>query len=243
MLGDVLLINDQHKSAARTILQRVIADLKVMGQQDPAHKFVVAISGESGAGKSELAHSLALLLKERSIRVKVLHTDNYYLIPPLERREHRISNGYTCVGFEEYDWELLHNNIDDFRNNRQVLIPCIDIIAEEIDQLFTDFSKVQLLVIDGLYAIRTEDIDLRVFIDLTYRETKINQVIRCKEPTDGYRWEVLEREHRHVRSLKSLADMHVNSNYDVIDACMSLVESKKSKEDYDKPDHSDNTQP
>ncbi|MBC8524557.1 MAG: uridine kinase [Chlorobium phaeobacteroides] len=237
MLGDVLLINDQHKSAARTILKRVIADLKVIEQQDPAYKFVVAISGESGAGKSELAHSLALLLKERSIRVKVLHTDNYYLVPPLERREHRISNGYTCVGFEEYDWELLHTNIDDFRNNRQVFIPCIDIITEEIDQLFTDFSKVQLLIIDGLYAIRTEDIDLRVFIDLTYHETKISQVVRCKEPADGYRWEVLEREHHHVRSLKSLADMHVNNNYDVVDACVSVVESQKAKEDHDDPNH------
>ena len=222
MLGDVLLINDQHKSAAKVIMERVLADKNEIEKNNPGYKFVVAISGESGAGKSELAHSLALLLKTSNIRVKILHTDNYYRVPPLERREHRIRNDYKSVGFDEYDWELLHDNIEDFRNDRQVFIPCIDIITEEIDQLFTDFSKIQLLIIDGLYAIRTDDIDLRVFIDLTYHETKINQMLRCKEPADGYRWKVLEREHRHVRSLKPLADLHVDGNFDVVDSCVDF---------------------
>ncbi len=217
MLGDVLLINDQHKSAAKVIKERVLVDRNEIEKEQPGYKFVVAISGESGAGKSELAHSLALLLKSHSIRVKILHTDNYYRVPPLERRAHRVNNGYNSVGFDEYDWELLHENIEDFRNNRQVFIPCIDIITEEIDQLFTDFSKIQLLIIDGLYAIRTDDIDLRVFIDLTYHETKINQILRCKEPEDGYRMQVLEREHHHVRSLKPLADLHVDRNFDVVE--------------------------
>ena len=218
MLGDVLLINEQHKSAAKTILERVLIDRDKMVRDNPDYKFVVGISGESGAGKSELAHSLALLLKTHDLRVKVLHTDNYYRIPPLERRAHRIRNEYKLVGFDEYDWELLHHNIEDFRNSRKVFIPCIDIITEEIDQLFTDFSSIQLLIIDGLYAIRTDDIDLRVFIDLTFHETKINQMLRCKEPTDGYRWKVLEREHRHVRSLRHLADLHVDNNFEVIEA-------------------------
>lgn len=222
MLGDVLLINDQHKSAAKVIMERVLADKNEIEKDEPGYKFVVAISGESGAGKSELAHSLALLLKGCNIRVKILHTDNYYRVPPLERREHRISNEYKSVGFDEYDWELLHDNIEAFRRNERVFIPCIDIITEEIDQLFTDFSKIQLLIIDGLYAIRTDDIDLRVFIDLTYHETKINQMLRCKEPADGYRWKVLECEHHHVRSLKPLADLHVDSNYDVFESCVNI---------------------
>ena len=217
MLGDVLLINDQHKSAAKFILERVLVDKQEMEREHGTTKFVVAISGESGAGKSELAHSLALLLKALDIRVKILHTDNYYRIHPLERRAHRVNSDYESVGVEEYDWELLHDNIDDFREERQVSIPCIDIITEEVDQLFTDFSKIELLVIDGLYAIRTEGVDLRVFIDLTYHETKINQLLRCKEPADGYRWKVLEREHRHVRALKPLADLHVDRDFRVVD--------------------------
>lgn len=217
MLGDVLLINDQHKSAAKAILDRVQLDLDIVEGEGAGDKFVVAISGESGAGKSELSHSLALLLKQNGIRVKVLHTDNYYHVHPLERRDHRINNNYETVGVGEYDWQLLHQNIEDFRHGRTVTIPCIDIITEEVDQLSTDFSKIRVLIIDGLYAIRTEGVDLKVFIDLTYHETKLNQMLRCKEPTDGYRWKVLEQEHQHVRSLKPLADLHVDKNFRVFD--------------------------
>ncbi len=217
MLGDVLLINDQHKSAAKAILERVLFDMDLLEGEEEKSKFVVAISGESGAGKSEISHSLAVLLKALNIRVKILHTDNYYRVHPLDRREHRISNNFESVGVDEYDWMALQQNIDDFRNNRKVTVPCIDIITDDVDQLNTDFSNIQVLVIDGLYAIRTEGVDLRVFIDLTYHETKLNQLLRQKEPTDGYRWSVLEREHHHVRSLMHLADLHVDKNYQVFD--------------------------
>ena len=74
MLGDVLLINDMHKDAARAIAERVMEDRVT---KDERYRYVVGISGESGSGKSELAHSLGLILKENNIRVKVVHTDEY----------------------------------------------------------------------------------------------------------------------------------------------------------------------
>jgi uridine kinase len=218
MLGDVLLINDLHKAAAESIMTRVLKDKKEKEKVDPDHKYIVAISGESGAGKSELSHSLALLLKARGIRVKVLHTDNYYIVPPLLRKEWRLANGIESVGLQEYDWRLVNRNIRDFRENRHAIIPCIDIIPDQIDKLITDFRKIHLLVIDGLYAINTPDVDLRVFIELTYHETKMSQLIRGKEPADDFRLQVLEREHINVQSLRPKADLLVNRNYDVVEA-------------------------
>lgn len=50
MLGDVLLIEEKHRQAAAEIMDQMPADRK--------SKFIVAISGESGSGKSELAHCL-----------------------------------------------------------------------------------------------------------------------------------------------------------------------------------------
>ena len=97
-------------------------------------------------------------------------------------------------------------------------MPCIDIIPEQVDKLITDFAKIDLLVIDGLYAIKTEGLDLRVFIDLTYHETKLSQIERLKEIYNKERMEVLEREHINIRSLKSLADLIVNKNYKVVKA-------------------------
>ncbi|MDX9770649.1 MAG: hypothetical protein RBT19_09810 [Tenuifilaceae bacterium] len=215
MLGDVLLINDLHKAAAQQILDHLIPLREEKLAQDPDYKFIVGISGESGAGKSELSHSLALLLKAMNIRVKVIHADNYYKVPPLLRKEWRLSKGLNVIGPNEYDWDLLHKNIKEFKEDMIARIPCIDIIPEQADELITDFQKINLLIIDGLYAIKADNIDLKIFIELTYLETKMMQLMRGKEEVDEFRTKILEREHMGVISLRPLAHLIVDKNYDV----------------------------
>ena len=214
MLSDVLLIRDMHKSAAESIANRVLED---RDKKPLNHRFIVAISGESGAGKSEVSHSLALCLKHESIRVKILHTDNYYKVPPLLRSEWRKNQGIETVGIDEYDWSLINRNIQDFIDERESMMPCIDIIPEQVDKLITDFKKIDLLVIDGLYALKADNIDLRVFIDLTYHETKISQIVRGKENMNEFRLKVLEQEHQSIVSLKPLADLIIDKSYEVFD--------------------------
>ena len=215
MLGDILLINDMHKDAAQMIFERVMEDRNKL---EDRYRYVVGISGESGSGKSELAHSLGKLLKENHIRVKVVHTDNYYKIQPLLREEWRRNKGFDKIGIEEYDWIKIRKTIRDFKEEQECMIPCIDLIPEQVDKLITDFSKIDLLIIDGLYAINAPDVDLRVFIDLTYHETKINQIIRMKEALSDFRMAILEKEHQAVSSLKPMADLIVDKSYQVVTA-------------------------
>jgi uridine kinase len=75
-----------------------------------------------------------------------------------------------------------------------------------------------MLIIDGLYAINTEGVDLRVYIKLTYRETKKAQKDRGKEPQNEYRMRVLEQEHKQVLSIKHKADFFVDMDYMVVKA-------------------------
>jgi len=213
MLGDILLINDMHKEAAHAICDYVIND---RANQEERYRYVVGISGESGSGKSELAHALGKELKDRNVRVKVIHTDNYYRIQPLLREEWRRNKGFDHIGIEEYDWVKIRKTLRDFREEQECVIPCIDLIPEQVDKLITDFSKIDLLILDGLYAINADDIDLKVFIDLTYHETKINQIIRLKEALSDFRLGILEREHQAVISLKHQADLVVDKSYQVV---------------------------
>lgn len=215
MLGDILLINDMHKEAAATICEIVMKDLETKGDR---YRYIVGISGESGSGKSELAHSLGKALKEQHIRVKVIHTDNYYKIQPLLREEWRRNKGFDRIGLDEYDWIKIRKTIRDFKEEQECMIPCIDLIPEQVDKLLTDFSKIDLLIVDGLYAINAPDIDLRVFIDLTYHETKINQIIRMKEALSDFRMSILEHEHQAVRSLMPMAQLIIDKSYQVVDA-------------------------
>jgi uridine kinase len=213
MLGDVLLINDMHKEAAGAICEKVMADRE---SQEDRYRYVVGISGESGSGKSELAHALGICLKSHNIRVKVVHTDNYYRIQPLLREEWRRNKGFDQIGINEYDWIKIRKTLRDFKEEQECMIPCIDLIPEQVDKLITDFSKVDLLIVDGLYAIKANDIDMRVFIDLTYHETKINQIIRMKEALSDFRLGILEQEHQAVSSLKQMADLVVDKSYQVV---------------------------
>lgn len=209
MLGDVLLITEKHENAAKAILPFIL--------EHKVPKMLIGISGESGSGKTELAHVLAKMLRKEGIVAKPLHIDNYYRIHPLLRTEWRKQHGIDkAVGFTEYDWDTINKNLDDFRNDRVSTMPCIDLVTEQVDQLTTDFKGVDMLIVDGLYAIKTDGIDVRIFIELTYHETKKAQVVRGKEPQNEYRMQVLEREHQVVQSLRSTAGIFVNMEYQVV---------------------------
>lgn len=211
MLGDVLLITEKHKTAAEKILKVVMEHKK--------DKMVIAISGESGSGKSELTHSLAKLLRKEGIFAKPLHTDNYYMTDPLKRKEWRVARGIeNSVGYHEYDWAMIHKNIDDFKHSRKSGMPCVDLVTEQVDWLVTDFRTVDMLIVDGLYAIKAEGVDVKVFIELTYLETKEKHTkdARGKEVMDEVRWAILGQEHNMVQAMKPLAHLLINLDYDVV---------------------------
>jgi uridine kinase len=208
MLGDVLLITEKHQKAGEIIIEQILA------HQKP--KMIIGISGESGSGKSELAHVIAKGLRKHGIFAKPLHIDNYYRILPLLRTEWRKENGIqNVVGYSEYDWDTINRNIAEFKSGKISTGPCVDLVTEQVDQLTTDYSTVDMLVVDGLYAIKTEGIDLSIFIELTYHETKKAQVVRGKEPQNEYRMAVLEQEHQMVLALRPKADILINMEYEV----------------------------
>lgn len=208
MLGDVLLIEDKHRNAGEIIINEILKQKK--------DRMIIAISGESGTGKTELAHVIAKGLRAHGIFAKPIHIDNYYRILPLERTAWRQENGIeNVVGYGEYDWDTIYKNIDDFKNKRQSTMPCVDLVTEQVDSVTTNFAEVDMIIIDGLYAIKTDNVDLRIFIDITYHETGKAQKLRGKEPQNEYRMKVLLKEHEMVRNLKSSADILITKDYQV----------------------------
>lgn len=208
MLGDVLLIADKHREAGQIIIDLIIKNRKP--------KMMIAISGESGSGKTELAHVIAKGLRQHGIMAKPLHIDNYYRIHPHIRTEWRKEHGIeNVVGPGEYDWDTINRNIGEFKEGKISTGPCVDLVTEQIDQLTTDYNGIDMLIIDGLYATKVADLDLRIFIELTYHETKKAQAVRGKEPQNEYRMQVLEKEHQEVQILKPLAQVLIDKEYKV----------------------------
>jgi len=209
MLEDVLLLKDEHYKAADQILQRLLPL--------NSKRTVIGISGESGAGKSELAYVLGRKIRQNGKLAKIIHIDNYYNVPPQEKTAWRKKHGIDKIGLDEYNWDLINKNIREFREGKKAKMPCVDLLTDITDELITDFKPIYYLMVEGLYSLMA-DVDLRIFITLTYYDTKKAQLVRGKEPQNEFRFQVLEQEHRVVQSLRPLADLLVTKEFDVIDA-------------------------
>ena len=175
------------------------------------------ITGESGSGKSVIAHMVGKILKKKGVVSKILHTDNYYTVLPHLRTEWRKENGLSGIGDHEYNFDLLNKHIQAFIRGEKATMPCVDLINDYVDQLTTDFSRIQVLIIEGLYAIKAQA-DTKVFIDLTYKDTKIAQKFRGKEVLDEFRLQVLEKEHQAIRALRHHAELIITRQLKLISA-------------------------
>jgi uridine kinase len=129
-----------------------------------------------------------------------------------------VEHGVDNIGYTEYDWDLINQNMTEFREDKaDVIMPCIDLLTDQEDKLLTSFKGLRYMIIEGLYAVKAEA-DLRVFIDVTYHDTKKAQIVRGKEKMDDWRLSVLKREHEVIRSLRPLADLIVIPDFDVVEA-------------------------
>jgi len=208
MIGDVLLIEQKHERVARELAAKI--------NKRQFERIAVAIGGESGSGKSEIAETLRTVLDTEGYRVKILHLDNYYKVPPAQRNDYRREHGMSAVGLHEINWEILEENVVAFRKGKPTTIPFIDLYTDQEDKLITDFKDIDVLLIEGLYACNAPA-DVNVLIDLTYHETKKAQIKRKKEKVDELRFKVLEKEHQEVVKLRPRTDYFVAPNFTLID--------------------------
>jgi uridine kinase len=206
-LGDILVIKESHKKAAREITDLVLQEWK-------GEKVTLAIGAESGAGKSEIAHVVAqnLFKSEQQLRAFIVHTDDFFLLPHKERNELRKKTNLASIGPSEIDFDELRHVLHKFRNNGQMLLPILEFITSSAYKLFVDFRDVQVLICEGLYAPML-DVTYKIFMDLTYHDTKEFRQERGKEVINEFRLKVLEREHQAVSQLREQVGYLITKDY------------------------------
>lgn len=205
MQGDILFINKNHVTAAKNIFEQHL-------EGKPLNKYIITVTGETQTGKSEIAYLLARLLAGDGKTAKVLNMDSYYRIPPKERHEWRKKNGIDSIGVEEYDWDKVKETVDAFKKGEKAQVPYVDVITKQVDQLTTDFKGVDVLILNGLYAIACKKSDLNVFIELDFHDSIKEQKESKNEVLDEWRMKELEKEHQVVQSLKNKGDYFVDSD-------------------------------
>jgi uridine kinase len=210
MIGDILLIQAFHKKLATEIIDII----GTYGEK----RIVIAISGASGSGKSELAHSISMQYKAKKCPAKVLSTDDFYATLPSDRGRIRQEKGIEqYVGPGEYDWLAISACLESFWMSLSASLPIVDGHTDQVDTLITHFGAVEILILEGLYAIKAEGVDFRIYLERSWEDTLQAQVLRGKENLDETRMRILQQEHKMVESLRPGANLVINRDLSITD--------------------------
>lgn len=195
------------------ILQRLAAP---MAARRPVR---VGIAGESGSGKTVLAHALQEAVHAGGQRALVIQLDDYFRLPPRDNEARRRAD-MSWVGPGEVDCDRLDRDLARVADGaRQLVKPLVDypanVILEETLDLTNlgDLAELGMVLVEGTYVGMLRNIDLLIFIDRSYHDTREARRARGREAQDEWLEAVLAIEHGHIRGYRDRADMVIDRNY------------------------------
>ncbi len=211
MKGDILIIDNNHRKSADQIVDFILKDI-----QKTNHKFVITVAGESGAGKSEIALSIADKLKEFGIQSYIFGQDDYFKLPPKTNASQRVKN-ISWVGMQEVKLDLLDQNIFDILNGKTMITkPLVDFDADEIGEEKINLAEFKVLIAEGTYTTTLKNVNCRIFIDRNKMDTLESRKKRAREKQDDFLDRVLTIEHEIILKQKDLADIVISKDWNAL---------------------------
>jgi len=191
-------------------------------------KYVITVAGESGSGKTEIARELSHILTKNHISNVIFKQDHYFYNLPKDNEKLR-SKDISIVGTGEVDLKLLDKHIKLFRNRKtnSIIKPRIFRKTNTRTKETVKCKNVKVLIIEGTYASLLKNVDKRVFLLRTYKDTHYARFLRSKVCKEREKYcthleKILEIEHKIISKHKKLADIIIKKN-------LSATEKRKSK--------------
>jgi uridine kinase len=209
MIGDKVVPKPHHKQAARKIfalLEQQLFDIRL----------TIAIAGESGSGKSEIAFELAELFAAKDKPALILQQDDYFFYPPKSNHQMRLKN-IKHVGLTEVNLSLLNRHLGAFKMSphKPVEKPLVIFEEDRITRESVQLDEFEILIAEGTYTTVLSSADVRVFIDRSFEQTKAARLERGRDTIDEFSEQVLQIEHDIISKHKKMASIIVDKNYDV----------------------------
>jgi uridine kinase len=211
MRGDKLIIEPHHREAATNLASLLERRLSDRGDAP----LIVSIGGESGSGKSELAAALADELRARDVPVLVIQQDDYFIHPPkTNERKRREEIGW--VGPQEVRLDLLDANLKALIDGAEAIVkPLVFYDEDRIGEERLSAEGARVVVVEGTYTSLLRNVDVRVFIDRTFRDSRGARTERARETQDAFLDRVLEIEHGIISRHRDHADILIGADYSV----------------------------
>jgi uridine kinase len=206
MIGDKLVITDYHRNAAAKALPVVKDRLK-----SNSGPIAVSVAGESGSGKSEIAYCLKELLEKEGLSAFIFGQDDYFKLPPKSNHNKRLED-IGWVGPTEVKLDLLDEHIQLLKINSGIPLnkPLVYFDDDRIDEESVEPKKWDVVIAEGTYTSLLENLDVRVFINRNYRQTKKARLTRGRDPDVKFLEDVLKIEHKEISTHLTLADVVID---------------------------------
>ncbi len=176
---------------------------------------VIGVAGESGSGKSTTATALARALDAHGLRSVVLSQDDYFHRPPRANHEYRMLD-LAHVGPHEVDLARIGRHIAAFRAGHDgVDVPAVEYAADTFGTRVVDFGTAHVLIVEGTYVLTMPDLDVRVFLEATYADTRARRVARARDVDSPFVERVLAIEHEIITRQAAVADVVIDPDFAV----------------------------
>ena len=211
MEGDVLIINNFHRKAAKQAVAILLPEI-----EKSDGRYFLTVAGESGAGKSEIAASIAAELEKAGKATYVFAQDDYFVYPPKTNAKKR-EEDIGWVGMQEVKLFLLDEEIAAIRKGETRIEKPLVIFGEDrITSEKVELSQYEVFIAEGTYTTALKNVDARVFIDRNIKDTKKARAKRAREKQDDFLEQILSIEHRIISAQKNEADIIISKKYDAI---------------------------
>jgi len=214
MKGDIIVLEEHHKQAARVIVPDIIDAIR-----SKKRRYTIAVAGESGSGKSETGKAIADELATHDIASVLLGQDDYFELPPRSNDARRREDDSWLGPHLEVRLDLLEQHLlAAIGGADEIVKPLIDYDADAVEEETIDLRGVQVVIAEGTYTSLLKNVDTKVFIARNRVDTLEHRQKRNRgnEVGDPFIESVLKTEHKIIAGHRHLADFVITRDYDVI---------------------------
>ena len=217
--GDRPRIASQHAWSAEQLVPHIVD-----AQRAATGRLIVAIGGESGAGKTEIAHCLRVALRRHQLWVAHVPGDVFFRLPPGANHAARLAADRAGdlerhIGPpREIDVAALDAVLAEAADPRIATVRCPSdcrtLGARRYSQVPIELARCQVVIVDLTYAMLLDTPALRVFLESDYLE-RLEYIRRRNTARDpdqdfGFILKVLAIEHAQIQRTATRADLRVD---------------------------------
>ncbi|SDB63205.1 uridine kinase [Flavobacteriaceae bacterium MAR_2010_188] len=211
MIGDKL----DYFPAYKSITDYVISLIR--SEKIPNKKFCIAVSGESGCGKTSLANSLKIDIETLSDYTGfIIHMDDYFLLPPLDNHNNRLKS-LENVGAHEVNLQLLDTQLKNFMEGAlSIQKPLVNYGENNITSETISTEQYNFCIVEGTYVGLLENPDYKIFMKMDFQESKEQRMNRGRDKMDDFVEDVLLIEHHIIREHSRYADIIIATDLTIL---------------------------